>query len=139
MHVVCGSPARAHLAYGCRHVSTSRTRKPDVTTRRERHRAGVELVVVVVVVGGGGGGSGGALSAPDYSPLVEVGAWLSGVLKLAHPPPCRLANLQKLNCPLVLFLGTISTRLHNLHNYIPHEKEKKRKRKQKQNQNQNQN
>lgn len=40
MHVVCGSPARAHLAYGCRHVSTSRTRKPDVTTRRERHRAG---------------------------------------------------------------------------------------------------
>lgn len=62
---------------------------------------------------GGGGGGGGALSAPDYSPLVEAGAWLSGVLKLAHPPPCRLANLQKLNCPLVLFLGAISTRLHN--------------------------
>lgn len=47
MHVVCGSPARAHLAYGCRHVSTSRTRKPDVTTRRERHRAGVEVAVAV--------------------------------------------------------------------------------------------
>lgn len=59
---------------------------------------------------------------PDYIlgvVVVEVGASLSAVLKVAHPPPCRLANLQKLNCSLALFLGTISTRLplHTTHSF----------------------
>lgn len=102
MHVVCGSPARAHLAYGCRHVS-ARTRKLGVTTRRERHRAGG--VGVVVGVGGLGCRSEG-LFLPHSLPH----AWdYQQYLRLRIPrPPCRLANLQKLDCPLILFLGAIN-------------------------------
>lgn len=56
---------------------------------------------------------------------------LSRVLKVAHPPPCRLANLQQLNCPLVLFLGAISTRLHSHHDASKQLKKKKKGRKKK--------